>query len=171
MAAFTGCASNPNRDVNEARVAEIEAERGARDDAAGAERKRAEGQAERDRGAQDARTERQYGGSASGDRVMAESKMTEERRKHLAQVTERVHKLDARAAELRAKVGQAGSKLPTEARDGVDAIRSQRELVGRETQKLTTVGDDGWEAAKKSTEVRIDELEAITKRAAEKVER
>jgi hypothetical protein len=168
--ALAGCAGDPNKNVKEARTEEIEAQRAASERDAEAERARAEGRAKLDQNSQEATAERRYGGSATGDRVVAESKMTEERKKYRAQIDERVQKLDARAAELRAKLGQAGAKASTEARDRVDAIRNQRELVGREVTNLGSVNDDSWESAKKSVEARLDELDAIVKRAAEKVE-
>jgi outer membrane murein-binding lipoprotein Lpp len=168
--AIAGCASDPNKNVQEARTEELGAQREAREDAAEADRKRAEGRAGREQNAGEARADRRYGDSATGDRVVAESKMTEERQKYRAQIDERVKKLDARTAELRAKLDQAGPKASTEARDRVEAIKSQRELVGRETNGLGTVKDDGWASAKKSMDTRVDELEAIVKRAADKVE-
>ncbi|HEU4534741.1 MAG TPA: hypothetical protein VFS00_11510, partial [Polyangiaceae bacterium] len=97
-AALAGCASDPNKDVKEARTDEIEARRDAREDAAGDERRRAEAKAERDQSAQAADAERRYGDSAKSDRVEAESKMTEARKKYRAKAVERVQKLDARAA-------------------------------------------------------------------------
>jgi hypothetical protein len=170
-AALAGCASDPNKDVKEARTDEIEARRDAREDAAGAERRQAEAKAERDQGAAAADADRRYGDSAKGDRVEAESKMTEARKKYRAKAVERVQKLDARAAELRAKLEQAGTKATTEARDRVAAIRNQRELVGRETDQLGRINDDAWEGAVKSLNTRIDELEEVTKRAASEVDR
>ncbi|HEU4404482.1 MAG TPA: hypothetical protein VFS43_04235 [Polyangiaceae bacterium] len=169
-AAAAGCANNPGMTVRESYLQEFAAKREAREKAAEAERARAEDQAAREQKAREASADGRYGGSATGDRVVAESKMTEERKKYRAQIDERVQKLDARTAELRAKLGQAGSKATTEARDRVDAIQSQRELVWRETNNLSAVKDDGWESAKKSMDTRVDELEAIVKRAADKVE-
>ncbi len=168
--AVAGCASDPNKNVEDAHTKEFAAQREARDDKAESERTQAENRAGREQNVGEANAERRYGDSATGDRVVAETKMTEERQKYRAQVDERVKKLDARAAELRAKLGQAGPKATTDARDSVDAIRSQRELVGRETSGLNAVKDDGWASAKKSMDTRIDELEAIVKRAADKVE-
>lgn len=171
MFALTGCASDPNKNVKEARTDEIEAQRAAKENEAEAQRARSEGRAERDHDARTDGAERRYGDSATGARVEAESKMTEERKKYRAQVTERVQKLDARTAELKAKLGQAGPKASTEARDRVDAIRSQRELVGRESTNLGSVADDNWDSAKKSMNTRLDELEDVIKRAADKVEK
>jgi outer membrane murein-binding lipoprotein Lpp len=168
--AVAGCASDPNKNVQDARTQELAAQRESREDTAEADRKQAESRAGREQDAGEARAERRYGDSATGERVVAETKMTEERKKYRAQVDERVKKLDARTAELRAKLGQAGPKASTEARDRVEAIKSQRELVGRETSGLGTVKDDEWASAKKSMDTRVDELEAIVKRAAEKVE-
>lgn len=168
--AAAGCASDPNKNVQEARTEELTAQREAREDSAEADRKQAESRAGRQQDAGEARADRRYGDSATGERVVAETKMTEERQKYRAQVDERVKKLDARTAELRAKLGQAGPKASTEARDRVDAIKSQRELVGRETNGLSAVKDDDWSSAKKSMDTRVDELEAIVKRAADKVE-
>jgi outer membrane murein-binding lipoprotein Lpp len=170
-AAVAGCASDSGMTVREAYLQEFAAKREAREQAAEVERARAEGQAGREQNAQEASADWRYGGSATGDRVVAESKMTEERKKYRAQIDERVKKLDARTAELRAKLGQAGPKATTEARDGVDAILSQRELVWRETNGLSAIKDDGWASAKKSMNTRVDELEAIVKQAADKVEK
>jgi hypothetical protein len=168
--AAVGCAGDASKNVKEARTDEIEARRDAKDDQAERARARTEGAAEREGDARSDEAERRYGGSATGARVEAEARMTEERKKYRARIDERVQKLDARAAELRAKLGMAGPKATTEARDRVDAIRSQRELVGRERDNLGRIGDDTWDAAKKSIETRVTELEAIIDRAADKVE-
>jgi outer membrane murein-binding lipoprotein Lpp len=170
-AAVAGCASDSGMTVRETYLQEFAAKREARERAAEVERTRAEGQAGREQSAREASADRRYGDSATGDRVVAESKMTEERKVYRAQIDERVQKLDVRTAELRAKLGQAGPKATTEARDRVDEIKPQRELVGREINGLSAVKDDGWAAAKKSMSARVDELEVIVGRAAEKVEK
>ena len=164
LAASTfGCASDPNKDVKDARIQEIEAKTDSKDDSAEAQRKQAEHAAEVQRAQSDGLAANQYAGApASRERAEAENKMTEERKSYQAKARERLQKLDARAAEAKAKIEAARGKAPTDARRQLETVSTQRGLVMTDMDRLATVSNDAWKDATSSLDTKLDDLEKLT---------
>jgi hypothetical protein len=162
------CAGDPNKQANDARDAELKAERKqvqttaddrseARVEAAGAQRDTTEANA--------------TGGSAKKDRVGADAKMTEARAIYRAKSTERLEKADARTAELKALVEKAGGKATTASRDALKTVETQRSLVTRELDNLPKMADDDFKKVQTSLDTQLDNLEGLVKKAANEVDK
>lgn len=168
--AAVGCASDPNKNANDAHEAELKAQREHNQDTAGKRGDQRENVAESRREGIETTAAQSGGGSATKDRVGAEAKLNEAREVYRSKATERLEKLDARTAELKTLIDRAGSKATTKSRDSLRTVETQRTAVTRDIDQLRAVPDDHLAAAKTSVEAQLDTLEGLVKKTAKDVE-
>ena len=167
MALFA-CASDPNKNANDAHEAELKAERKTVQNTADERSDQRVAAAEQ----QSDTTKANAGGSsASKDRAGADAKMIESRDVYRAKATERLEKADAKTAELKALVERAGGKAPTSTRDSLTTVATQRSLVTRELDQLPRISNDDFGKAKTSLDTQLDNLEGLVKQAAKEVDK
>jgi len=162
------CASDPNKQANDAHDAELASQRKAtqeRADDRSDTRVRA-AEVQRDDTAASA-----SGPSATRDRTAADANLTEARAVYRAKATERLEKIDARIAELKALVAKAGAKATTASHDALRTVDSQRPMVTGQLDKLPHVANDDWKSAKESLDAQLDTLEGLTKKAGDQVDK
>lgn len=165
---IVGCASDPNKEAQDARDAQLSSERkqsqSNADDRSDTRVKAAEMQRENT----DATA---TGSSATKDRTSADAKLTEARAIHRAKANERLEKADARMNELKALADKGGGKTSTAARDALKTVDTQRTTVTRELEQLPRVGDENWDQAKKSVDSQLQTLEDLIKKSANEVDK
>ena len=166
-----GCASNPNKEAKEARAQEVETRRQNNEAVADEQGDRERSMAKDQRQQTADATKQQYGTqSATYNRVVAESKMTERRNLYQADVRERLQKHDARFGAMQSTVSQRGAAVPTRVRDSLSPVETERAAVGQDLNALPRIPDDGWENAKKNLDKRLDQLESLLSKAKEQVD-
>lgn len=162
------CASDPNKQANDAHDAELTSQRQKVQDNA---------ETRSDTRVKAAEMQRQNTeGSASGsptekDRTSADAKLMEARDIYRAKATERFEKLNARAAELKVLVDRAAGKASTASRDALKTVDTQRLMVARELDQLPKVANDDWSQAKTSLDTQLDSLEGLVKKAANEIDK
>lgn len=162
------CAGDPNKQANDAREGELKAERkqlqATADDRSDTRVQAAEVQ----RDSTEANT---TASGAKKERVNADAKLTEARAIYRAKATERLEKVDARTAELKALVEKAGAKATTSSRDSLKTVETQRSQVTRALDGLPAMADDDFKTAKSSLDKQLDDLEGLVKKTATEVEK
>jgi hypothetical protein len=168
-ALISGCASDPNKDANDAHNAELKSDRKGRQNAAEQRGDQREDLAEQQRKAQSA----QYavGNEANRDRQGADAKMIEAREKAKSKATERLDKADAKATELKSIVTRSGHKATTAAHDSLRLVDQQRQQAKMSIDQLSSSRDDSFEQMKSNTDTQLDTLEGYVKRAENEVEK
>ncbi len=162
-ASAMACASDPNKEVKEARGDEIEAHRDRQEDSAERQRKQADLAAEQQRAKNDNAAAAQYAGApASRERAEAENKLVLERREYEAKARERLQKLDARAAEAKAKIDAAGTRAKADAKKPLETVATQRAMVVSDLDRLAATSNEGWKAATQAADAKLDDLEKLT---------
>jgi hypothetical protein len=162
------CASDPNKDANDAHDAELKSERKQlqtnADDRSDTSVNAAEVQRDNTRA-------NATGTTAAKDSTAADAKLTESRDVYRAKATERLEKLDARTAELKALVDKAGGKATTASRDALKTVDTQHAMVAGQLGRLSSVANDDWNGAKTGLTSQLDSLEALVKNAASEVDK
>ncbi len=164
---LVGCAGDRNRQANDAREAELAEQR---------ERQEARAEQRSETRIQSAEMERERteatatGSPATQDRVEADAQLVEARASYRAKATERLEKLDAKTAELKALVAKAAGKASTSARDALRTADSQRAIVARQVDDLPRVANENWERAKSNLDQQLDTLERFVERAENEVD-
>lgn len=164
---LAACASDPNKAANDARDAELKAQRKQEQSAADNRSDQKQDRAEYDR--------KVTSGSAAGpeatqERVTADAKLGEARTVARAKATERLEKADARSNELRAIVNRAGAKATTQSRDALQTADNQRVAAKMSIDQIATVPDDKLKQAEDYAEHQLDTYEAYVKRAGKEVD-
>ena len=168
VAAATGCASDPNKEVKTAQADEATEMRKARVEGA-EERKDAKIDSVEDRNKRE--DKRAEGLPAGTDkRVEAQSDMRAERDKYLARSVARLEKSEARIDAARRKVDIAGAKASPSVRDRIRTADTQKSLVKGELDQLRTVSDDRWKASTENLDKHLDDLETLAKEAESKAD-
>lgn len=169
LAAIAGCATDHNKEAQDAHDAELKAQREQREQSAEQRTKDQESSSAAHRAV--TVNDAQGQGAATQDRVAADAKFQEARDKARAKAAERLDKADAKLAEIKARVDRAGGKAPTSARDAVNGVSSQRTLVQSEIAKLGTVPGDAFEKQKENVDTQLDTLEGYVKKAEKEAEK
>lgn len=162
------CAGDPVRKADDAHDAEMAANR--RSSQAGADQR---GDA-REKAAEVDRQNSQVnatGPAATKDRTSADAKLTEARAVYRSQATEKLDKIDARTAELKAIVGRAGAKASTASHDALATVDTQHGIVAGEIEALPRIANDDWDRAKNQLDKQLDTLDGVVKRAAKEVDK
>ncbi|MCU0688023.1 MAG: hypothetical protein MUF34_38230 [Polyangiaceae bacterium] len=95
--------------------------------------------------------------------------MSEERQKYRVDARARAQQLDARADALRTKLQTLGARADLDARERLDVVAKQRQLVEQNFVRLDRSNNDQWRSAKDSLNDRLDELDRLTDSAAKKI--
>jgi hypothetical protein len=160
------CASDPNKQANDAHDAELSSQRQQVQDNA---------EQRGDTRIQAAEIQRQntevnaQGTPATQDRTSADAKLTEARAIYRAKANERFEKLNARAEELKLLVNNAANKATTASRDALKTVETQRAMVARELDQLPQIVNDQWSNATSHLDAQLDSLEALVKKAGNEV--
>jgi hypothetical protein len=162
------CAGDPNKQANDAHDAELKAERKTVQNTAD---ERSDQRVDAAEAQRDSTNANASGSSAKKDRVSADAKLTEARDVYRAKATERLEKLDARTAELKALVEKAGGKATTASRDALQTVATQRSLVTKELDQFPKVANDDFKQAKTSLDTQLDNLEGLVKKTANEVDK
>jgi hypothetical protein len=166
--AALACASDPNKEANDAHNAELKSERNEKQAAADDKSDRREATA----GAQrDMTTANATGSPANKDKIGADAKMKEARDVSRAKATERLEKADARTTELKAIVKRSGAKATTASRDSLNTVDTQRALAKQSIDQLASASNDDWERAKSNTDAQLDTLEGLVKKTSDEVDK
>ena len=167
-ALISGCASDPNKEANDAHNAELKSERKGRENAAEQRGDRREDFAEQERKAQ---VQQGVGSEATRDRQEADAKMIEARSKAKSKAMERLDKSDAKAAELKSIVTRSGAKATTAAHDSLNLVDQQRQQAKISIDQLANSRDDAFEQMKSNTDTQLDTLEGYVKKAEDEVKK
>ena len=160
------CASDPNKQADDAHAAELKSER--KQQVSNADERADQRVAAA--GAERSTTTTSAGGSAaSQDSAGADAKLTEARAVFRAKATERLEKADARTSELKQLIDRAGAKATTASRDAMNVVGTQRTMVTQELDALPRVANDNWNGAKTSLDSQLTTLESLVKKAADEV--
>jgi hypothetical protein len=165
--AFVACASDPNKQANDAHAADLQQQRVQQEERAADRREQRVAAAEvlRENTAADA-----GGGTEErADAVEADAKVVEARSSFRAKAAERLEKADARTLELKQLVDRAGAKATTSSRDRLRTVDTQRSMVTKELEQLPRVPNESWPQAKSSLDSQLDTLEGLVKKAADEV--
>lgn len=162
------CASDPNKEAEDAHNAELKAQRQSQQNAAD-DRSDAKVKAADDH--QKATAASSTGSEATKDRVEADAKMKEARDVAHAKATERLEKADARTAELKAIVDRKGAKATTASRDSLAAVETQRALTKQAIDQISAASNDGFDSAKSNADNQLDTLESYVKKAGKEVDK
>lgn len=162
------CASDPNKQADDAHNAELKSERKQEQQNADNRSESRVNAAEVQRDNTEAKA---TGTSATKDRINADAKLTEARAIYRAKATERLEKADAKTAELKALVDKAGAKATTASRDSLKTVETHRTTVTGDLAQLPQVPNENWEGAKTSLDGKLDSLEALVKKAASDVDK
>ena len=166
--ALVACASDPKKNADDARNAELQDQRKTEEKSAERRADQKESAAEGQRMAtENAAT----GSSATQDRVEADAKLKQARDVYRANATERLEKADAKTREIKAKLNRAGNKAPTATRDSLKTLEAQRALVQTEMDKLPSTTNDNWEAAKSRIDAQLVTLETFVSNTATAVDK
>jgi hypothetical protein len=166
--ALFACASNPNKDAEDAHDAQLKSERKQQENAAD---NRSDARVTAAEVKQENTAASATGTPAMQKSTAADAKMTEARSVARAKATERLEKADARSKELKALVDKAGPKAPTSARDSLQTVATQRSMVANELGRLPTVTDDQFDNAKNNLSLQLDTLENLVKKAGDEVDK
>jgi hypothetical protein len=157
-APIAGCASNPNKEVKEARNEETEAMRA-----------RSEQQIEKtkeqqiqgiERSAEQGKTAADTLPEGSEQRAKAQIEMNEARQTFQVQAQARLQKAQARLEEAQRKLQVAGGRAPTSVHDRVDNVSRETAALSTDVSHLSQVTNDSWGAEKKRIEMRLDQIES-----------
>ena len=162
----SGCASDPNKEANDAHTAELKSERKQVQATADqrADQRVANAEVIRENTAATA-----TGTTASKDSTEADAKLTEARTVYRAKATERLEKADAKTSELKQLVDRAGAKATTSSRDSLQTVNTQRAMVTKQIDQLPRVENDNWQNAKARLDAELDTLEGLVKKASDEV--
>lgn len=158
-----GCASDPGKEVREAKYNEAEANADRRENTAEAQRAQADKDAEIARKQREASAE--HLAPASENRADVQAKVTEQRANYDAKATERLDKADAGIAEVKSKMKVAGARTPSEVRGKVDTAVTARDNVSKQLATLRGTSNDQWKSASEDLDKRFDELEGLVDQA------
>ncbi|HEU4404998.1 MAG TPA: hypothetical protein VFS43_06865 [Polyangiaceae bacterium] len=171
LALLGGCSSDPNKKLKQAQWDAIEERQDERARAIEREKDARERGIEARTDARENAADRAHAGDPDREDLReAQISMSEERQKFRAEARARAQKLDARADALRAKLGVLGARADLEARERLNDVAKQRQLVEHHLERLDRARNDSWGAEKDGLKVRLDELERITDSAAKKIE-
>ncbi len=168
ITALCACASDPNKNAQDAYHAELKDNRqqqqSAMSDQTDAKLKSAEAR-------QENTTAPAGATDATKTRVEADSKVTQQRAVYKAKATERVEKADARLTELKMIVTRAGGKATTVSRESIATSDTQRDAAKRDIDALDRVAADDWKRAETQIETQLETLESYVKLAAKEVDK
>jgi len=158
-----GCASDPNKNLKEARNEEAEAVRAQRVGQAEVQKDMSLEKSE----AKNEAVHQQASAYEDGtkNRMAAEGNMKAERDSYTAKAQERLDRVKARLQEAKRKIAIAGNKAPLTVKTEVDAAMSAHATVANNLRDMQTVTDDNWKTASKATNDRIEELENVAEQA------
>lgn len=162
------CASDPNKEANDAHNAELKSQRQDREAVAEAKGDQREKAADNQ---QKATTANAVGSEATKDRVEADAKLKEAREVARSKANERLEKADARTAELKAIVDRKGAKATTASRDALAAVDKQRLNTTQAIEKISVANNDGLDSAKSNADSQLDTLESYVKQAGKEVDK
>jgi hypothetical protein len=163
-----GCASDPNKEANDAHSAELKSERKQVQETAD---QRADQRVNHAEVVRENTAATATGTAASKDSTEADAKLTEARTVHRAKATERLEKADAKTSELKQLIDRAGAKATTSSRDSLQTVNTQRSMVTKELDQLPRVENDNWQNAKARLDGQLDTLEGLVKKAAAEVDK
>lgn len=171
IALLGACASDPNKKLRQAEWDAIEERQDERTHAIENDKDRREARIEARTDARENAADRAHAGDPDREDLReAQIAMSEDRQKFRVDARARAQKLDARADALRNKLGVLGTNADLEARERLNDVAKQRQLVEWQIQRLDRARNDQWRAEKEGVKARLDELERITNSAAKKIE-
>jgi hypothetical protein len=165
-----GCASDPGKQVREARYDEAEANAKQADRSAEEQRKQQEKSAEMTRRESEANADKLP--PASENRADVQAKVAEERAVFDARASERLQKVDVGITEVKTKMKVAGGRTPSDLRSKLDTVVTARDSVSKQFVALKETSNDAWKPASEDLDRRLDELESMTentRKAADKL--
>ena len=166
--AAVACASDPNKKVSEAQDEQLKSERKAEEAAA---------EARKDYQTDEAKELRKEtinagvpGDLAAHKRLKADAKMTEQREVALAEVNERIDKLDARTNELRVRINKAPGRATTSSRDSIASVDQQHTAARLAIDRLASSTDADFKRARDDADYELDTLAAYVKSLGKEVD-
>ena len=163
----TGCASDPNKQLEDAQKKEVEARREQREDNIDRQKENSLEATEAQKQQSDERAKALPSGTQ--ERVEAENTMRKDRTEYDVKADARLKKVDARIDEAQKKLRLAGARAPGTLRDKVTRATTQREAVGRQLDALRSAPDAQWKDGKDALDKRLDELEKTVDETGAKV--
>ncbi len=163
------CASDPNKDANDAHNAEFKSDRQTQQNAADYEKKQAVNNAEARTDATIATTNSSDAPKANKKAAAADARLAEDREVARAKAVQRLEKADAKTSELRNVITRAGGKATTQSRDSLQAVDNQRVAVKMSIDQLAASSDDDLKQAKTNADSQLDTLEGYVKMADKEV--
>jgi len=166
LSLVAGCASDPNKNAEDAHTAELKSERKQVQETADqrSDQRVAGAEVVRENTVATAK-----GSEASKESTEADAKLLEARTAYRAKATERLEKADAKTSELKQLIDRAGAKATTSSRDSLQTVNTQRIMVTKELDQLTQVKNDDFANAKTRLDAQLDTLEGLVKKAASEV--
>lgn len=162
-----GCASDPNKEANDAHNKELQSNREQNEQNA---ENRSDQRVKAAEAQQKSTTAGAVGTDENKDRVEADAKMKEARDVARAKATERLDKADARTTELKSIVSRKGAKATTKARDSLGTVDQQRTVTKQAIDQLASTPGDNFDAAKKNVDSQLDTLEHLVDTAGKEVD-
>lgn len=154
VASVGGCASDKNKDLDEAAKQEAEASREQREAQIDETKKRELEGIEANK-----RTIENTPGRTE-QLAKAQAAMVEERQKFQTDAQARVQKVEARLEESRRTLQLARGGAPASTHDNLDETAHLADSLSREVDNVSQVNDDAWATEKKRIENRLSDLES-----------
>jgi uncharacterized phage infection (PIP) family protein YhgE len=152
------CASNPNKELKEARAEDAETVREQKVEQIEKSQKEQVEQIEK-------RTAQTVEGAdrvpaSSQERAKAQAEMVESRKKFQANASARLQKLEARLNEAEKKLRIAGGRVPTKTWDKAKMASELRNGLSNQVNHLAETSDAQWGDEKERIDARLDQLES-----------
>lgn len=162
--ALAACASDPNKDVQEAHEARVETQTEYNKDQAQLNQKqtdeRAELQQEQRSEQADLRGDRGQDSAATSKSVsQAQAEMTQERRDFAADAEKRIQKADAKANELLTKSRALSAAKKAKFDAAWTNYKTSREVAAEKAKTIYVVANPDWSSSKTEVEASIKQLE------------
>ncbi len=168
VSAVCACASDPNKNAQDAYHAELTENR-KQEQAAADEHSEAKLKAADVRQAN--ATPPEGATDATKWRVEADAKVVHERAVVKAKATERLEKANARLNELKNIVSRAGPKATTMSRESIATVDTQKAATKRDIDNLDQVRPDDWKRAEGNLDTQLDTLESYVQQAVKEVDK
>jgi len=166
-----GCASDPNKNVDDARDAQLRAATAQSEGRAEDKSNNKVAEATREKNATQTHAEQSNAHDANKDVAVADAKMKLARDEYRAKATERLEKLDAKRSELAVRLDRAGPKASTKSRDALQLTGTQRATVAQGLLALPQVPRENWSGATSKLDTDLDQLETLITAAAKEVDK
>lgn len=96
----------------------------------------------------------------AADTSVAKVGYSEEKEKFKRETRKTLAELDNKLAKLEAKAKEAGSQVKAGAKDGLRELKTKRSAIKGDMERLEASSKETWEAVKNKLKKEIDELEA-----------